>query len=124
MKTRSGCTLQLIVILAIPIALCVIVQSVGLLAGLADVLKPPHPAPTTLMQPAVIDQSKPLGQLHAASYFLSAVVDTQMKSGALNQVQRVLLVACGKVDPGAGLAKLQPADIRSYLCRGMIPAWR
>jgi hypothetical protein len=112
MKNR-GCALELILVLAILIVLFVIVQSIGLPTGLADFLKLPQPTPTILMQPAVIDQIKPLGQLHTASYFLSTVVDTQMKIGALGQVQRVLLVACGKVDAGVDLAKLQPADIQT-----------
>ncbi len=111
MKNR-GCALELMLVLAILIVLFVLVQSVGLPTGLADFLKLPQPTPTILMQPAVIDQIKPLGQLHTASYFLSTVVDTQMKIGALNQVQRVLLVACGKVDAGVDLAKLQAADIQ------------
>jgi hypothetical protein len=112
MKNR-GCALELILVLAIVLVLFLIVQSVGLPTGLADFLKLPQPTPTILMQPAVIDQIKPLGQLHTSSYFLSTVVDTQMKIGALNQVQRVLLVACGKVDAGVDLAKLQPADIQT-----------
>lgn len=112
MKNR-GCALELILVLAILIALFVIVQSIGLPTGLADFLKLPQPTPTILIQPAVIDQIKPLGQLHTTSYFLSTVVDTQMRIGALNQVQRVLLVACGKVDAGVDLAKLQPADIQT-----------
>ncbi|MBP7689989.1 MAG: DUF4230 domain-containing protein [Thermoflexales bacterium] len=111
MKNR-GCALELMLVLAILIVLFVLVQSVGLPTGLADFLKLPQPTPTILMQPAVIDQIKPLGQLHTASYFLSTVVDTQMKIGALNQVQRVLLVACGKVDAGVDLAKLQATDIQ------------
>jgi hypothetical protein len=112
MKNR-GCALELILVLAILIVLFLIVQSVGLPTGLSDFLKLPQPTPTILMQPAVIDQIKPLGQLHTSSYFLSTVVDTQMKIGALNQVQRVLLVACGKVDAGVDLAKLQAADIQT-----------
>lgn len=111
MKNR-GCALELILLLAILIVAFLIVQSVGLPTGLTDFLKLPQPTPTIQMQPAVIDQIKPLGQLHTASYFLSTVVDTQMKIGALNQVQRVLLVACGKVDAGVDLAKLQAADIQ------------
>lgn len=111
MKNRS-CALELILVLAILIVLFVIVQSIGLPTGLADFLKLPQPTPTILMQPAVIDQIKPLGQLHTASYFLSTVVDTQMRIGALDQVQRVLLVACGKVEAGVDLSKLQPADIQ------------
>ncbi len=113
MLKNRGCALELILVLAILIALFLIVQSVGLPTGLANFLKLPEPTPTIQMQPAVIDQIKPLGQLHTASYFLSTVVDTQMKIGALNQVQRVLLVACGKVDAGVDLAKLQPADIQT-----------
>lgn len=112
MKNR-GCALELILVLAILVVVFLIVRSVGLPTGLADFLKLPEPTPTILMQPAVIDQIKPLGQLHTSSYFLSTVVDTQMKIGALNQVQRVLLVACGKVDAGVDLAKLQPADIQT-----------
>lgn len=112
MKNRS-CALELILILSILIVLFVIVQSIGLPTGLADFLKLPQPTPTILMQPAVIDQIKPLGQLHTASYFLSTVVDTQMRIGALDQVQRVLLVACGKVDAGVDLSRLQPADIQT-----------
>ena len=112
MKNR-GCALELILVLAILIVLFLIVQSVGLPTGLADLLQLPEPTPTIVVQPAVIDQIKPLGQLHTSSYFLSTVVDTQMKIGALNQVQRVLLVACGKVDAGVDLAKLQAADIQT-----------
>lgn len=112
MKNR-GCALELILVLAILVVVFLIVRSVGLPTGLADFLQLPEPTPTIVMQPAVIDQIKPLGQLHTSSYFLSTVVDTQMKIGALNQVQRVLLVACGKVDAGVDLAKLQAADIQT-----------
>ena len=112
MRNR-GCAVELLLVLGILIVLFLIVQSVGLPTGLTDFLKLPQPTPTILMQPAVIDQIKPLGQLHTASYFLSTVVDTQMKIGALQQLQRVLLVACGKVDGGVDLAKLQASDIQT-----------
>jgi hypothetical protein len=112
MRNR-GCAVELLLVLAILIVLFLIVQSVGLPTGLTNLLQLPQPTPTILMQPAVIDQIKPLGQLHTASYFLSTVVDTQMKIGALQQLQRVLLVACGKVDGGVDLAKLQPSDIQT-----------
>jgi hypothetical protein len=71
----------------------------------------PLPTPTIVVLPTVINQIKPLGQLHTASYFLSTVVDTQMPIGALNQIQRVLLVACGKVDAGIDLSKLEQQNI-------------
>lgn len=108
-----GCTLQLLLVLAILIVGYFVLQSIGLPAGLSNLLKLPEPTPTNIVQPAVIDQIKPLGQLHTSSYFLSTVVDTQMKVGALEQVQRVLLVACGKVDAGIDLAKIQPQDIQT-----------
>lgn len=111
MKNR-GCALELILVLAILIALFVIVQSIGLPTGLADFLKLPQPTPTILIQPAVIDQIKPLGQLHTSSYFLSTVVDSQKVVGALGQQQRVLLVACGKVSAGIDLQKLTDKDIK------------
>jgi len=45
------------------------------------IIQLPPPTPTIVVLPAVIDQIKPLGQLHTASYFLSTVVDTQCRSG-------------------------------------------
>ncbi len=75
------------------------------------IIQLPQPTPTINVLPAVINQIKPLGQLHTSSYFLSTVVDTQMPIGALNQIQRVLLVACGQVVAGVDLSKLQPQDI-------------
>jgi hypothetical protein len=75
------------------------------------ILQLPPPTPTIVVLPPVINQIKPLGQLHTASYFLSTVVDTQMPIGALNQIQRVLLVACGKVDAGIDLSKLEQQNI-------------
>jgi hypothetical protein len=77
----------------------------------AKIIQLPQPTPTTIVLPTVINQIKPLGQLHTASYFLSTVVDTQMPVGALSQIQRVLLVACGQVEAGVDLSKLQPQDI-------------
>jgi hypothetical protein len=108
-----GCTLQLVLVLAILIVGWLILQSVGLPAGLGNLFSLPQPTPTNIVQPAVIDQIKPLGQLHTASYFLSTVVETQMRVGALQQLQRVLLVACGKVDAGVDLAKIQASDIQT-----------
>jgi hypothetical protein len=73
----------------------------------------PQSTPISIPQPSVITQIKPLGQLHTSSYFLSTVVDTQMHVGVLNQLQRVLLVACGKVSAGIDLQKLTEKDIRT-----------
>ena len=110
----AGCTLQLVLVLAIVLAglvgLIALQNNGGLLGNLLSL---PKPTPTNIVQPSVIDQIKPLGQLHTVSFFLSTVVDTQMRIGALNQMQRVLLVACGKVDAGIDLAKIDAKDIQT-----------
>lgn len=116
-KLQTGCLLFLAVIVIICVIIGIAVPSLGnsLLQSViqlpGNLIQVPPPTPTIIVLPTVITQIKPLGQLHTASYFLSTVVDTQMPIGALNQVQRVLLVACGKVDAGVDLAKLNPPDI-------------
>jgi len=114
---RNGCLMALagvviicvIVAIGAPALIGSVTQSIFQAPG--KLIQLPLPTPTTIVLPTVINQIKPLGQLHTASYFLSTVVDTQMPVGALNQIQRVLLVACGQVDAGIDLAKLQPQDI-------------
>jgi hypothetical protein len=116
-RLRSGCLIVLagvviicaIVAIGAPSLIGSVTQSIFQAPG--KLIQLPLPTPTTIVLPTVINQIKPLGQLHTASYFLSTVVDTQMPVGALNQIQRVLLVACGQVDAGIDLAKLQPQDI-------------
>ena len=116
-RNRTGCTIVALVALGLFVMVIFALPSLGvsLVQGLlnipAQLLSRPPAAPTVVALPAVINQIRPLGQLHTASYFLSTVVDTQMQIGALNQTQRVLLVACGKVDAGIDLSKLQPNDI-------------
>ena len=117
-SSESGCItavaivggILLLIIIAVPAAGGMFLQNLAKVPG--SLISPPQPTPTSIVLPAVIDQIKPLGQLHTVSYFLSTVVDTQMNVGALNQTQRVLLVACGKVDGGVDLAKIQPQDIQ------------
>jgi hypothetical protein len=114
---RNGCLIALagvviicvIVAIGAPALIGSLTQSIFQAPG--KLIQLPLPTPTTIVLPTVINQIKPLGQLHTASYFLSTVVDTQMPVGALNQIQRVLLVACGQVDAGIDLAKLQPQDV-------------
>jgi hypothetical protein len=96
-------------VLAILIVGLLIIQR----TDLSNLIPLPKPTPTNIVQPSVIDQIKPLGQLHTASYFLSTVVETQMRIGVLNQMQRVLLVACGKVDAGIDLSKIEAKDIQT-----------
>ena len=116
-KLMNGCLLGIAAILVVCILIAIAAPGVGgsLLQNLvqvpARIIQLPPPTPTIVVLPTVINQIKPLGQLHTASYFLSTVVDTQMPIGALNQVQRVLLVACGKVDAGVDLSKIEPQNI-------------
>jgi hypothetical protein len=116
-KLLTGCLLGLAAIVVICVLLGLAVPSIGgsliqsLVQAPARIIQLPLPTPTIVVLPAVINQIKPLGQLHTASYFLSTVVDTQMPVGALNQIQRVLLVACGKIDAGVDLSKIQPQNV-------------
>jgi hypothetical protein len=116
-KLLTGCLIGLAAIIVICALISIAVPSIGssLAQGVfqvpAKIIQLPPPTPTIIVLPTVINQIKPLGQLHTTSYFLSTVVDTQMPVGALNQIQRVLLVACGQVSAGVDLSKLQPQDI-------------
>jgi hypothetical protein len=116
-KLQTGCLLFLAAVVIICVLIAIAVPSIGnsllqsVIQAPAKIIQLPAPTPTTIVLPTVINQIKPLGQLHTASYFLSTVVDTQMPIGALNQIQRVLLVACGKVDAGIDLSKLEQQHI-------------
>lgn len=116
-KLVTGCLLGLAGLIVICMVIGIAVPSIGsqLVQSVfqvpAKIIQLPPPTPTIVVLPTVINQIRPLGQLHTASYFLSTVVDTQMPVGALNQVQRVLLVACGKVDAGVDLSKLEQQNI-------------
>jgi len=116
-KLLTGCLLFLAAVVVICAIIGIAVPSIGnsllqsVIQAPGKIIQLPLPTPTSVVLPTVITQIKPLGQLHTASYFLSTVVDTQMPIGALNQIQRVLLVACGKVDAGVDLTKLNPPDI-------------
>jgi hypothetical protein len=116
-KLLTGCLLGLAAIVIICMIIAIAVPSIGgslaqsVFQVPAKIIQLPLPTPTIIVLPTVINQIKPLGQLHTASYFLSTVVDTQMPVGALNQIQRVLLVACGKVDAGIDLSKLESPNI-------------
>jgi hypothetical protein len=107
---QISCTVQLLMVLLILIAAVVVLQVVSGLPG--NLFNQPQSTPVNVIQPSVINQIKPLGQLHTSGYFLSTVVDTQMHVGVLNQLQRVLLVACGKVDAGIDLQKLTEKDVK------------
>lgn len=107
---QISCTVQLLLVLLIGVVALVLLQTVSGFPG--SLFNQPPPTPLVIAQPAVITQIKPLGQLHTSSFFLSTVVDTQMHVGILNQLQRVLLVACGKVSAGIDLQRLTEKDIK------------
>ncbi len=113
----TGCLIGFVASLVIFIVIAIAVPGTGnsllqtLIQAPIKVIQPPPVTPTIIVLPTVINEIKPLGQLHTASYFLSTVVDTQMPVGAFNQVQRVLLVACGQVDAGVDLSKIEPQNI-------------
>src|SRR5450759_1610039 len=109
-SNQIGCTIQLLVVLLILIVALVVIQLVSGFPG--SLFNQPQATPVAIVQPSIITQIKPLGQLHTSSFFLSTVVDTQMHVGVLNQLQRVLLVACGKVDAGIDLQKITDKDIK------------
>ena len=116
-KLLVGCLVGLAAIVIVCVLIGGAVPSLGgsLLQSIVQapvkIIQLPPPTPTIVVLPAVINQIKPLGQLHTTSYFLSTVVDTQMPVGALNQIQRVMLVACGQVDAGVDLSKIEPQNI-------------
>ena len=116
-KLVTGCVIGLAVIVGVCVLIGIAAPSVAgsLLQNIVQapvkIIQLPPPTPTIVVLPTIINQIKPLGQLHTVSYFLSTVVDTQMPVGALNQIQRVLLVACGKVDAGVDLSKIEPQNI-------------
>jgi hypothetical protein len=107
---QISCTVQLLIVLLIGVVALVLIQMVSGFPG--NLFNQPPPTPVAVVQPSVINQIKPLGQLHTSGYFLSTVVDTQMHVGVLNQLQRVLLVACGKVSAGIDLQKLTEKDVK------------
>ncbi len=113
----NGCTIAAIIVLGFVVFVIAVILAGGnsllqtILQAPAKIIQLPAPIPTTVVLPTVINQIKPLGQLRTASYFLSTVVDTSMSVGALSQRQRVLLVACGRVDAGVDLSKLQQQDV-------------
>ena len=76
-KLLTGCLLVLAAIVVICVLIGIAVPSIG--SSLAQsvfqipakIIQLPPPTPTIIVLPTVINQIKPLGQLHTASYFLS-----------------------------------------------------
>jgi len=99
-----GCAVQLGIFALIVIGGLLILQSVLNLP--ASIFNAPPPTPTTVTLPPALDVINKQPRLQTAAYTLSTVADARQKVGLLQQEQRVLLVACGKVTAGIDLSKL------------------
>lgn len=101
-----GCAAQLGVFALIVIAGLIVVQSLLGRGGVAELLAPPPPTPTVVTLPPVIEVITRNPRLETTTFFLSTVADVSQKVGLLEQEQRVVLVACGKVVAGVDLSQL------------------
>jgi hypothetical protein len=61
--------------------------------------------------PPVLDVISKQPRLETTAYFLSTVADVSQQVGLLNQEQRVVLVACGKVTAGIDLSQLTAQNV-------------
>ncbi len=114
--SNLGCAAQLGVFAVIVIGGLLVVQTLlGVPGNLIDGLRSaaPPPTPTTVILPPVIDVISRQPRLQSTSYFLSTVADARQKIGLLQQEQRLILVACGKVTAGIDLSKITADNIRT-----------
>ena len=106
-----GCAAQLGIFALIVIGGLFLLQSVLGLPG--NLFNAPRPTPTTIVLPPALDVINKQPKLQTVSYFLSTVADARQTVGLLQQEQRVLLVACGKVTAGVDLGKLTSETVRT-----------
>jgi len=107
-----GCAVQLGIFTLIVLGGLLLVQSLtGQPGGIGGILSGPPPTPTIVVLPPVIDVITKQPKLETTAYFLSTVADVSQKVGLLEQEQRVVLVACGKVVAGIDLSQLTTANI-------------
>jgi hypothetical protein len=114
-------TLLIVVVLASILGSCWLVYSMvtgvadlpgRVVGGVREALDAGDPTYVTL--PAVIEQLRPLSRLQTEEYFLSTVVDATKPRliGGIGE-EKLVLVACGWVNAGIDLSKIQEDDIRS-----------
>ena len=101
-----GCAVQLGVFALVVIAGLIVVQSLLGRGGVTELLAPAPPTPTIVTLPPVIDVITRQPRLETTTFFLSTVADVSQTVGLLEQEQRVVLVACGKVVAGVDLSQL------------------
>jgi hypothetical protein len=74
-KLLTGCLLFLAAVVVICVLIGIAVPSIGnsllqsVIQAPGKIIQLPPPTPTIIVLPTVINQIKPLGQLHTASYF-------------------------------------------------------
>lgn len=109
-----GCAAQLGIFALIVIGGLLVVQTLlGAPGNLLSGLQGPPPTPTTVVLPPVLDVINKQPKLQSTSYFLSTVADAKQTIGLLQQEQRVILVACGKVTAGIDLSKITEDHVRT-----------
>jgi len=115
-SSNLGCAAQLGIFAVIVIGGLLVIQTLlGAPGNLIDGLRSaaPPPTPTTVILPPAIDVISRQPRLQSTSYFLSTVADARQKVGLLQQEQRLILVACGKVIAGIDLSQITAGDIRT-----------
>jgi hypothetical protein len=111
--SNLGCAAQLGIFAVIVIGGLLLIQAVFSLPGsLLGRLGGTPPTPTTVVLPPVLNVIKAQPRLQTVSYFLSTVGDAKQYVGLLNQEQRVILVACGRVTAGIDLSQITEQNVR------------
>ncbi len=109
-----GCAAQLGIFALIVIGGLLLLQTLlGVPGNLLSGLQGPPPTPTTVVLPPVLDVINKQPKLQSTTYFLSTVADAKQTVGLLQQEQRVILVACGKVTAGVDLSKITEDNVRT-----------
>jgi hypothetical protein len=114
--SNLGCAAQLGIFAVIIIGGLIVIQAViGLPGSVVSSIQAtsPPPTPTVVILPSVIDVISQQPRLQTISYFLSTVGDAKQTVGLLQQEQRVVLVACGKVVAGIDLSKITAESVRT-----------
>ncbi|HLF27572.1 MAG TPA: DUF4230 domain-containing protein [Anaerolineae bacterium] len=112
--SNLGCAAQLGIFAVIVIGGLLLIQALFSLPGnLLGALSASPPTPTTVVLPPVLDLINKQPRLQTVSFFMSSVGDAKQYVGLLQQEQRVILVACGKVTAGIDLSKITTQDIRA-----------
>lgn len=110
--SSMGCAAQLGIFAVIVIGGLLVVQAIlGVPGNLLSSLQGAPPTPTVMVLPPVLELINKEPKLQTTTYTLSTVADVKQTVGLLQQEQRVVLVACGKVTAGVNLGQITESDI-------------